>query len=251
LAAALSTERTALYAHSERLVDHTAWQHYREMLDARLAGRPIAHLTGQREFWSLSLRVNEFTLIPRPETEHLVEAALIHSPPETALLIADLGTGSGAIACALARERPHARIVATDVCTHALAMASENARALGLDNIEFRQGDWFAALQPLCCDLIVSNPPYIRADDPCLTNAPLSFEPYQALCGGADGLDDIRTLVSGAHRHLKPGGRLLLEHGADQGAAIRELLTQHGFTEITTLKDLSGHDRVTEGSHKI
>ncbi len=247
LAAALSTDRSTLYAHPERLVDDAARQGYSDLLEARLTGRPIAQLTGQREFWSLSLRVNEFTLIPRPATEHLVEAALAHCPPETSRLIADLGTGSGAIACAIARERPGTRIIATDVCPQALDIARENARSLGVHNIEFRQGDWFAALDTLRCDLIVSNPPYIRADDPCLAAAPLRFEPYQALCGGADGLDAIRILVSRAHRYLQSGGRLFLEHGADQAAATRDLLAEHGFADIATQQDLSGHDRVTGG----
>ncbi|WP_240126445.1 peptide chain release factor N(5)-glutamine methyltransferase [Thermomonas alba] len=247
LAEALGRSRGWLYAHPEAAVPAPAQARFEALLARRQAGEPVAYLLGRQGFWSLELEVGPATLIPRPETECLVELALARLPAGQPLRVADLGTGSGAIALALARERPQARIVATDASVAALAVARRNAERLGLGRVEFRQGDWLA---PLCgerFDLIASNPPYIEAGDPHLTQGDLRFEPPAALASGADGLDAIRVIVRDAGRHLHPGGWLLLEHGWNQGAAVRGLLEAAGFVEVATERDLEGRDRVSLG----
>lgn len=247
LAEALGRSRGWLYAHPEAAVPAPAQARFEALLARRQAGEPVAYLLGRQGFWSLELEVGPATLIPRPETECLVELALARLPAGQPLRVADLGTGSGAIALALARERPQARIVATDASVAALAVARRNAERLGLGRVEFRQGDWLA---PLCgerFDLIASNPPYIEAGDPHLTQGDLRFEPPAALASGADGLDAIRVIVRDAGRHLHPGGWLLLEHGWNQGPAVRVLLEDAGFSEVATERDLEGRDRVSLG----
>ena len=236
-----------LYAHGDEPADAALAERFSSLVERRLAGEPVAYLTGRRGFWSFELDVTADTLIPRPETERLVELALERLPQTGDLRLADLGTGSGAIALALARERPQARVVATDRSDAALAVASRNADALGLTNVEFRSGDWCAPLATERFHLIASNPPYIADDDPHLRQGDLRFEPTTALTPGGDGLDAIRQIVAQAGDHLLPGGWLLLEHGHDQGDAVRDVLAASGFVEVGTAQDLEQRDRVSMG----
>lgn len=245
LAHALGGSRTWLYAHRDDPVVDPAATDFRALLARCAAGEPVAYLTGRRGFWSFDLQVSPDTLIPRPETERLVELALDRAPPDADLRLADLGTGSGAIALALAHERPRAGVIAVDIGTGALEVARANARELGIANVEFRHGDWFAPLAGERFDLIASNPPYIAEGDPHL--GALRYEPEPALTSGRDGLDAIRLLVREAPAHLAPGGWLLLEHGLDQGDAVRTLMAAAGYREIETHRDLEGRDRVTIG----
>ena len=247
LAHVLGRARAWLYAHGGDPVEATTADAFRALLDRREAGEPVAYLCGQRGFWTLDLAVTPDTLIPRADTELLVELALQRLPGDRALRIADLGTGSGAIALALASERPRARVLATDASAAALAVAADNARRLALDNVEFHQGDWFAALPGQRLDLVASNPPYIAADDPHLAQGDLRYEPAGALASGADGLDDIRRIIADAPGHLLPAGWLLLEHGWTQGAAVRALLQAGGFADVATVQDLEARDRVSLG----
>jgi release factor glutamine methyltransferase len=244
---ALTRPRTWLFTHGGDEVDAVAAGRFEALVQRRVRGEPVAYLTGQRGFWRFELEVGPATLIPRPETERLVELALERLPGDRMLRIADMGTGSGAIALALAAERPQAAVVATDASPAALEVARANAARLRLHNIEFRMGDWFAPLRGERFGLIASNPPYIAADDPHLDEGDLRFEPAAALASGPDGLDAIRVIVAEASAHLEPGGWLLLEHGWDQGAAVRALLTAAGFVEVATEQDLEGRDRVTLG----
>jgi release factor glutamine methyltransferase len=217
------------------------------LVERRTQGEPIAYLTGTREFWSLELAVTPDVLIPRPETELLVEQALARIPPDAAWQIADLGTGSGAIALAIASERRRCRIVATDASEAALDVARTNARRLGIGNVEFRHGEWFAPLTGLAFDLIASNPPYIAATDPHLAQGDVRFEPHSALVSGPDGLDAIRRIAAQSPAHLVTGGWLLLEHGYDQAAAVQSILRTSGLTDVASVADLAGHGRVTAG----
>ena len=244
----LQQPRSHLFAWPEkRLTAHQAVA-YGRLIQRRLDGEPIAHITGEREFWSLPLRVTVATLIPRPETELLVERALYHLATVKAPRVADLGTGSGAIALALASERPDAWIHASDLSTAALVVARDNARRLGLSNLSFSEGSWCRALPDGGrYDLIVSNPPYIEAGDPHLERGDLPREPRDALASGADGLDAIREITAQAPARLKPGGWLLLEHGYNQGEAVRQILAGVGFRQIETLHDEAGQPRLTEG----
>ena len=246
LAHALGVSQTWLFVHSGDVVDPTAQAAFEALLERRIAGEPVAYLLGRRGFWRFDLRVTPATLIPRPETERLVELAL-ERLPEGAVDVADLGTGTGAIALALASERPQARVVATDASEAALEVARENARALGLDRIEFRHGHWLAPLAGERFDLIASNPPYIAAEDEHLHRGDLRHEPASALASGADGLDDIRVIARDAPAHLRAGGWLLLEHGWDQGEAVRALLRAAGFADVDTALDWEQRDRVTLG----
>ena len=221
---------------------------FQQLVARRAGGEPVAHLLGRQEFWSLSLRVTADTLIPRPETERLVELALERIPHTAAWSIADLGTGSGAIALALAKERPLCRILATDRSAAALAVARDNARTHQLANVRFRQGTWFEALQhEAAFDMIVSNPPYIREDDPHLQQGDVLFEPAAALQAGQTGLADLQHLIREALPHLKPGGWILLEHGYDQAAAVMQLLKQAGYEQVSDYTDLAGQPRVVAG----
>lgn len=212
----------------------------------RQQGEPIAYLTGIREFWSIEFNVSPATLIPRPETELLVEKALARIPPDAEWTIADLGTGCGAIALVLAQERPRCRVWATDLSSAALDIAGSNARKFGLNNIEFLHGNWFEPLAGKKLNLIVSNPPYVRAGDPHLETGDVRFEPIQALVAGPDGIDAIRLIAQRAREHLAPGGRLLFEHGWGQAGVANDLLRAAGYGDIVCHRDLAGRDRVTE-----
>jgi release factor glutamine methyltransferase len=244
---ALGVDRAWLFSHADDAVDEQARQRFELLVTRRAEGHPLAYLTGRRGFWTLDLQVNTATLIPRPETELLVEQALARLPADDMVRVADMGTGSGAIALSIASERPLATVMATDVLGPTLAVAVKNAQAHGLENVWFRRGHWYTALGADRFDMIVSNPPYIAAGDPHLQQGDLRFEPPPALASGADGLDAIREIIGGAHEHLVPGGWLLMEHGWDQGPAIRALLEQAGFIEAQTVQDLEQRDRVTLG----
>jgi release factor glutamine methyltransferase len=243
----LGKPRSWLHAHGDDIADETLAARFEDMVARRVAGEPVAYLTGRRGFWSLDLAVTPATLIPRVETELLVDLALARLPQDRELRIADLGTGSGAIALALAHERPRTHVVATDASDAALAVARGNGDALGIDNIEFRRGDWLAPLAGERFDLIASNPPYIASDDPHLGAGDLRHEPMAALASGRDGLDAIRVIVRDSPAHLVGGGWLLLEHGLEQGRAVRDLLEAAGLVDVTTKPDLEGRDRVTLG----
>jgi release factor glutamine methyltransferase len=247
LAHALGKPRSWLIAHADDPVDAAAAAAFAALVERRAAGEPVAYLTGHRGFWTLELEVTPATLIPRPETELLVELALARLPRTGAPRVLDLGTGSGAIALAIARECPHARVLATDASAAALAVAQRNAQANRIRNVAFAQSDWFGALADARFDLVLSNPPYIAADDPHLKQGDLRFEPPGALASGSDGLDDIRRIVDGARARLEANGWLLFEHGWDQGAAARALLEAAAYREVFTAQDLEGRDRVSGG----
>ena len=258
LAHCLQKSRTYLYTWSEKEVDSTTEANFRQLLDERLRGVPIAHLTGQREFWTLNLKVTSDTLIPRPETELLVETALSLLPSPLAgeglgkggnkrVSALDLGTGTGAIALSLAHERPAAHFTACDLSTAALAVATENAHNNAIHNVQFIHSNWFSALPPQRFDVIVSNPPYIETHDPHLSQGDVRFEPLSALTSGQDGLDDIRHIITTAPHWLVTGGWLLLEHGYNQGQAVTTLLHNAGFQQVRCIPDLGGNDRVSLG----
>lgn len=247
LAHALGRSRSWLFAHAGDPVSPDVADAFSGLLGRRQAGEPVAYLTGVQGFWTLDLEVSPATLIPRPETELLVELALARILVDAVSRIADLGTGSGAIALAIAKERLQATVIATDASTAALEVAGRNATRNGIANITFRDGDWFAPLAGGTFDLIASNPPYIAEGDPHLGEGDLRFEPPTALSSGADGLDAIRTIVRDAPSHLATGGWLLLEHGWDQGEAVRALLAGAGLVDIETAQDLEGRDRVSLG----
>lgn len=247
LAHALGKPRSWLIAHADDTVDEAAASAFRALVERRAAGEPVAYLTGRRGFWTLDLEVTPATLIPRPETELLVELALARLPANGHPRVADLGTGSGAIALAIARECPHADVLATDASAAALTVARRNAESNRIGNVTFAEGNWLAPLGGARFELIVSNPPYIAADDPHLAQGDLRFEPASALAAGRDGLDDIRRIVADARAHLEPAGWLLFEHGWDQGAAVRALLQAAGYREVFTARDLEQRDRVSGG----
>lgn len=246
LAHVLEKGRSYFRAWPEREIETEALQQFQQLTERRAKGEPLAYLTGWREFWSLLLQVSPATLIPRPETELLVEQALEKIPQDANWQIADLGTGSGAIALAIASERPNCHIVATDISANALAIAQANAQRLKINNIEFRQGSWHEALQQgERFQLIASNPPYIDANDEHLQYDGLPHEPQNALTPGIDGLTAIRIIIEQMKNHLCPPGWLLLEHGYDQGQAVRKLLEQQGYAEAHTLKDLGDNERLS------
>ena len=246
----LQRERAWLFSHADFIPDQAHVDKYDALMKARQRGEPIAYLVGHRGFWTLDLQVTPDVLIPRPETELLVELALARIPLGVEFRIADLGTGSGAIALAIAGDRPHARVLATDASRAALAVATTNAQRLGIHNVEFAEGDWCAALGARMFDMIVSNPPYIAATDAHLGQGDLRFEPTAALASGADGFDAIRQIIDAAPRHLAGGGWLLLEHGYEQAAAVRGLLGQHGFNATQTWQDLADNDRISGGHRR-
>ncbi len=249
LASVLGRDRAWFIAHRDELLDDAALARFAKLVELRAAGHPVAYLTGRRGFWSLELAVTPDTLIPRAETELLVQLALERISADTRSRIVDLGTGSGAIALAIARERPHAALVAVDHSAAALRVAEANARAAGIGNVAFVEGSWFDALSlqdPF--DLVVSNPPYLASDDPHLSQGDLRFEPRSALASGMDGLDALRTIVGSARARLVDGGWLLLEHGLTQGPGVRALLAVAGFENVQTWPDLAGRDRVSGGT---
>jgi release factor glutamine methyltransferase len=246
LAHALGKSRTWLYAWPEAAVDAAALQGFHGLLEARAAGTPVAYLLGKQEFWSLTLQVSPAVLIPRPDTELLVQTALELGPAGPAL-VADLGTGSGAIALALASERPQWQLHATDLSDAALAVAGRNREALGLANVRMLSGSWCEPLQAGDYDLILSNPPYIAADDVHLAQGDLRFEPRSALVAHNEGLADIVILAAQALPRLKRAGWLLIEHGWQQGPAVRALLQQDGYVQVQTRLDAGGRERMTMG----
>ena len=243
----LARPRSWLFAHADDAVADAEAAAFRALVERRAQGEPVAYLTGTQGFWSLELAVTPATLIPRPETERLVELALERLPAGVAVRVADLGTGSGAIALAIARERPQAQVIATDASAAALDVARANAERNRVRNVQFRQGDWLAPLAGERFDLIASNPPYIADGDPHLSAGDLRFEPPTALSSGADGLDAIRVIVRAARARLQPGGWLLLEHGWDQGDAVRALLQGGGYGDVATEQDLEARDRISLG----
>ena len=243
----LQVQRVYLLAHPERVLNDSEYAHYLALMQRRLLGEPIAYILGEREFFGLSFKVTPATLIPRPDTELLVEQALQRISLQDAYKVLDLGSGSGAIALAIAHERPQTKVLACDASASALAVAQQNASALCIDNVNFVQSDWFADLGRQQFNLIVSNPPYIAAGDPHLIQGDVRFEPFDALVSGSDGLDDIRKIIIQAPSHLHPGGWLLLEHGYDQAAAVRGLLQEAGYVAVFSACDLSGTERVSGG----
>jgi release factor glutamine methyltransferase len=247
LQAVLQVNRAYLLTHPERSLSCDEAARYGELLARRMTGEPIAYLLGVREFFGLDFKVTSATLIPRPDTELLVELALQQIPPRGVCRVLDMGTGSGAIALSIAHARPNAEVVAVDASAAALAVASENELRLNLSNVRLLHSDWFAALAGERFDLIVSNPPYIETNDVHLGLGDVRFEPLSALASGADGLDDIRRILINAKNHLNSGGWLMFEHGYDQAARVRQLMQQAGFADVTSVRDLSGIERVTLG----
>lgn len=242
----LGVERTWLYTWGDSEVALLARARFEALVAARATGRPVAHLTGEREFWGLALATSPSTLIPRPDTETLVEAALDLAAGEGGRLL-DLGTGTGAIALAFASDRPGWQVFGVDRQPEAVALARHNAARLGIANADFRESDWFAGLAGETFDLVVANPPYIAVGDPHLSKGDVRFEPRTALVAAEGGLADLRHLVGTAGRHLVPGGWLLLEHGHTQAAAVRHALLVAGYQAVATLRDLAGHERVSVG----
>lgn len=247
LAEAAAVSRERLIAWPERALDHAAEERFRSLVERRLGGEPIAYIRGRQGFWSLELGVSRDTLIPRPDTELLVETALALLPEDAPLRVADAGTGTGAVAAALALERPGWTLIALERSAAAAAVARENLLRWAPSNSRLVRCDWLAPLAPGGLDALVSNPPYVREDDPHLDQGDLPFEPRQALAAGPDGLDAIRRLSRDGCRCLRPGGLIALEHGWDQGEAVRDILAADSYVEIETRRDLAGHERVTLG----
>jgi release factor glutamine methyltransferase len=247
LANCLDQSRSFLLSHGGEALSPAARERFARSVARRRSGEPVAYIVGRREFWSLDLEINPHVLVPRPETELLVEFALEIVPAGQHAKILDLGTGSGAIALAIAHERPDARVVATDASTEAITLACRNAERLELGNVSFLVGHWYEPVGAMHFDLIVSNPPYIATDDAVLKTTELAAEPRAALVSGPSGLEAIERVAARACEHLRPGGWLALEHGAEQAGAVAPLFSAAGLSTIRTLKDLAGHDRVTAG----
>ncbi len=247
LAHVLGVNRAWLIAHAADALDATGAAAFMALAKRRRDGEPVAYLTGTREFWGLALAVTPAVLIPRPETETLVELVLARLPADRPIAVLDLGTGSGALALAIAHERPHAQVTATDVSPDALAVAEGNARRLALGNVAFLRSDWYAAVPAVPFDAIVSNPPYVAAGDPHLADGDLRFEPAGALSPGGDGLGALRIIVGGARERLVPGGTLAVEHGHDQSEAVQALFAAAGFGGVVVARDLAGIPRVVAG----
>jgi len=246
LAHLLGVTRAWLYANSEAVVDSAREQAFLSLIERRKTGEPVAYLTGDCEFWSLQFKVTPAVLIPRPETELLVEAALGLIPADADWRIADLGTGCGAIAIAIASERPRCDVHATEISRAAIEVAMENERNLAPGRVQFHLGSWLAPLQGKF-NIIVSNPPYVARQDPHLKEGDCRFEPQAALTPGEDGLRAIRQIAGASMDYLDQGGTLILEHGYDQGPGVRQILKNCSYTDVNTVNDLSGLDRVTSG----
>lgn len=243
----LGKDRSHLYSHPEALLSEVQFTSYRRLLARRRSGEPLAYITGVKEFWSLPFAVTQDVLIPRPETERVVELALGCFPKQHATSVADLGTGCGAIACAIAHDRPMWRVIATDRYEPALRIARCNAEALGLENIDFLSGHWLAPLMARRFEIIVSNPPYVHTNDPHLEQPELGHEPRNALVSREGGLADIRQIVADAPYCLSDGGVLIVEHGYDQGAKVRDILRKRGFKKTQSHFDLAEVERVSLG----
>lgn len=242
----LNQNQTYLMTWPERRLSHEQWQQYQTYITKRAKGEPVAHITGFRDFWTLTLSVNPHTLIPRPETELLVETALDLCQQKD-LHVLDLGTGTGAIGLALAKENGSWKVLGCDVVDDAIALAKDNAARNSVNNIEFIQSDWFEKVPSDQFDLIVSNPPYIESSNHYLSQGDVRFEPRSALVSGDNGLADIKRITVEAERYLRNGGWLILEHGHKQGLATREILVNNGYKCVSTKQDLAGHDRITLG----
>lgn len=245
LANSMHTERTSLYAYPGKIVPEDVANNFYSLLNKRKQHYPVAYLTGSKEFWSLHLKVNHHTLVPRPETECLVERALEIIPGGQAWNILDMGTGSGAIALAIASERPACRLVAVDTDEKALAVASTNAEKLGINNVEFLKSDWFSKVDKERFEIIISNPPYVETSDRGFSCGEIQHEPRLALDGGNDGMQSIARLIPGAINFLKPPGYLLLEHGHTQAHRTRELFVTNQYKNIMTGQDYAGLDRLS------
>jgi release factor glutamine methyltransferase len=241
----LDCSSSHLIAWPDKQLSDDQSQRYNALIEERRKGKPVAYITGEKEFWSLLLKVTPAVLIPRPETEILVEFALEALKDNPKAEIADLGTGSGAIACALASEQPGWHITATDTSAEALAIARQNAETHQLHNIDFVQGHWFEALQREDYDMVISNPPYVAAEDPHLGQGDVRFEPDDALSAGIQGMDDIEVIAREAADHLVAGGWLAVEHGYDQQQLVHDCFARNGFVDITQQADLSGTPRIT------
>lgn len=243
----LTCNTAHLAAWPEKQISQHQSQCFIELISQRRHGRPIAYLTGQREFWSLTFSVDDSTLIPRPETETLVAYILDHYQQQDNIRLLDMGTGSGAIAISIANEKPHWDITATDISAPAIALANSNANNNQISNISFVQSDWFEQLSAQQFNIIVSNPPYIATDDPHLQQGDVRFEPESALTSGLTGMDDIEFLCTHASRHLKIDGCLILEHGYNQKQQVADCFINNRFVDIKQVRDLSGHTRMTAG----
>jgi release factor glutamine methyltransferase len=243
----LSKDRAWIAAHRDAAVDVIQLRTFESLSRRRRDGEPVAYLTGRREFYSLDLEVTSDVLIPRPETELLVELALTRIASDSRVRILDLGTGCGAVALAIARERPRATVIGVDVSPAAIAIARSNTEKLGIPNARFVESNWYDAVDHESFDAIVANPPYIAADDPHLIEGDLRFEPRDALTPGGDGLDAIRALIAGVRSHVSHGGWFFTEHGYDQADAVQTMLGAEGLSEVQTRRDLSGMPRVTFG----
>lgn len=242
----LGKDRAYLYTWPERDVENSCINQFYELLERRAGGEPIAYLIGTREFWSMPLRVNNSTLIPRPDTERLVEVALALPLPKNSRVL-DLGTGTGAIALALASENPGWNVLGVDIAEEAVALAQQNAKDLNIGNAQFLSSNWFENIPLQLFDLIVSNPPYIDEDDPHLSQGDVRFEPRRALVAAQNGLAAIDEIANAAKQYLRQGGSLLFEHGYKQAPAVRTLLSQCGYGDVSTWNDWGGNERVTGG----
>ena len=247
----LNVSHAYMIAYANRELSLEQAQYFSGLTRRRAYGEPVAYLTGKREFYSLDFKVTPAVLIPRPETELLVDLALERIPVDRSLKVLDLGTGSGAIALTIAKHRPLASIIAVDISMDAVEIARSNAEQLGVHNVRIMQGDWFSALAGGRFDLIVSNPPYVASSDPHLAQGDLRFEPSIALTDSGDGLDCLRSIIESAPAYLAAGGSLLLEHGYDQAEACRQLMSEAGFGAIISRSDLAGIPRISGGFQMV
>jgi release factor glutamine methyltransferase len=243
-----NVDRAWIISHEQDSLTDSQYEEINALVNSRLSGQPIAYILGSREFYGLQLKTTPATLIPRPDTEALVEAALAKILPHSKAHILDLGTGTGAVALAIASNRQDCTVTAVEAFAGALSVAEENAQNLSLSNVRLLASDWFAALKGERFDVIVSNPPYIAQNDVHLTQGDLRFEPISALASGVDGLDDIRKIIQDAPDYLNPNGWLMLEHGYDQAHAVAALLNARGFSKVAHAKDIAGTLRVTFGA---